>query len=137
MKQPRSRIATLLAERTLREGTSPRLMKKVAAYLLSEHRVGELASILRDVQADWAKSGYVEVLATTAHPLGVRARQEIKQQMRGLYPQAKQIVVSEVLDPTTIGGVTLHVADKQFDVSVRSKLHMFQQAALSKQEGIR
>ena len=43
--------------------------REVAAYLLSEGRVGELDSLMRDVQAKWANKGYVEVLARSAYPL--------------------------------------------------------------------
>ena len=75
MKAPRTRIASTIADRTLNSGQSGQesaaksVAKEVAAYLLAENRVGELDSILRDVQADWAEAGYVEVLASSAFPL--------------------------------------------------------------------
>ncbi len=89
MKQPRSRIADLIAEKTIAGEASPRFVSELAAYLLSERRVGELASIMRDVQADWAEAGYVEVLAASAHQLTTQTRQDIEKRIRALYPHAK------------------------------------------------
>ena len=58
MKTPRTRIAGVVADRTLKSGVvSQQLSRELAAYLLSERRTGELDSILRDVRADWAKAG--------------------------------------------------------------------------------
>src|SRR3954470_20768755 len=105
MKTPRTRIASTIADRTLKAGASADVAREVAAYLLAENRVGELDSILRDVQADWAEAGYVEVLASSAHPLSADVRANITKQVKSLYPDAKQVIVTEVPDPTVIGGV--------------------------------
>jgi F0F1-type ATP synthase delta subunit len=127
MKTPRNRISSTIADRTLKSGSSAKLAKEVAAYLLSENRVGELDSVLRDVQADWAKAGYVEVLASSAHPLSADVRANITKQVKGLYPDAKQVIVTEVPDLTVIGGVRLSLANQQLDLSVRAKLNKFKQ----------
>jgi hypothetical protein len=49
MKTSRVRIAGTIADQTLANGTSKQYAREVAAYLLSEGRVGELDSLLRDV----------------------------------------------------------------------------------------
>lgn len=133
MRQPRTKLARLIAERTLRQGSSKRLAKEVAAYLLHEGRVNELDSVLRDVQADWATAGHVEVLARTAHPLTPKLRSEIVRQFKPLYPGAK-VSVTEISDPTVLGGVQLSLADRQLDLSIRNKLDHFRQAALAGKE---
>lgn len=127
MKQPRTRIARLIADKTLQSGVSTRFVKAVAAYLLSERRTGEVASIMRDVQADWAESGYVEVIARSAYPLNQVAKQDITKQVKALYPRAKQVAITEVLDPGLIGGVRLELANRQLDLSVQAKLNKFKQ----------
>jgi F-type H+-transporting ATPase subunit delta len=133
MKTSRTRIASVVADRTLKSGTSAGVAKEVAAYLLSEGRVGELDSILRDVQADWATAGYVEVLAASAHPLSSDVRANITKQIRSLYPAATQIIVTEVLDPEIIGGVRLSLANQQLDLSVEAKLNKFKQLTAGKE----
>jgi len=132
MKAPRTRIASTIAGRTLKGDDVKRVSREVAAYLLSEGRVNELNSVLRDVQADWAKAGYVEVLASSAHPLTADTKRDIEAQVRGLFPQAEQIVVTEVHDPTVIGGVRLSLANQQLDMSVESKLNKFKQLTEAK-----
>jgi len=135
MKTPRTRIAGVVADRTLKSGVvSQQLSRELAAYLLSERRTGELDSILRDVRADWAKAGYVEVVARSAHQLSDTVRADIERQAESLYPAAKQIVVSQVLDPEVIGGVRLTIIDRQLDLSVETTLHRFKQLTLSGKE---
>jgi len=127
MKTPRTRLAGAIADRTLKDGASPKLAQEIAAYLLSEGRVSELNSILRDVQADWANAGYVEVLAASAHALSSEVKANITKQAKSLFPAAKQIVVTEVHDPSVIGGVRLNLANQQLDLSVEAKLNQFKQ----------
>jgi F0F1-type ATP synthase delta subunit len=127
MKTPRTRIAHLIADRTLSKGASKQLSKEVAAYLLSERRTHELNSVLRDIQADWATAGHVEVVATSAHPLTAEVKANITKQVKSLYPDAKSIVVTEGHDPEVIGGVRLALANQQLDLSVEAKLNKFKQ----------
>jgi F0F1-type ATP synthase delta subunit len=131
MKQPRTKLARLIADKTLQNGISTRLSTEVAAYLLAEHRVNELDSVLRDVQADWAESGQVEVIARSAHALPAQAKADIIKRIKPLYPNAQRIIVTELHDPTVIGGVRLNLADRQLDLSVRSKLDIFKQRAIA------
>jgi F0F1-type ATP synthase delta subunit len=134
MKTPRTKIARTIADKTLSKGVSKRLSKEVAAYLLSERRVNELDSVLRDVQVDWAEAGYVEVVATSAHPLTAANRSDITKQIKRIYPQAKRIIVTEVHDSKVIGSVRLSLADRLLDLSVESKLNKFKQLTAAGKE---
>jgi F0F1-type ATP synthase delta subunit len=127
MKTPRTRIAATVADQTLANGASKEYAREVAAYLLAEGRVGELDSLLRDVQANWAAQGYVEVLARSRYPLTDGVTADITAQVRSLYPDAKTVVVTEVADPSVIGGVQLSLANQQLDLSVEAKLNKFKQ----------
>ncbi len=126
MKQPRSKIAQLVADKTLK-GSSKRFNRELAAYLLSEHRVNELDSLLRDVQHDWAEAGYVEVLARSARPLSPAVKADIKRRIKQVYPQAKKIIITEIHDPAVVGGAKLQLADQQLDISVAADLARFRQ----------
>jgi F-type H+-transporting ATPase subunit O len=127
MKAPRTRIASTIAAHTFYDGISKAYSKQIAALLLSDGRVDELDSLLRDVQADWALHGYVEVLARSAHPLSEEVRRDIRAQVKKLYPKADTVVVTEVADPAVIGGVQLDLADRQLNLSVAAKLNRFKQ----------
>lgn len=126
-KVPRPYIAGVLADHTLKGGASKHLSRSVAAYLMNEHRVQELDSILRDVMDDWAKSGYLEVLAYSAHPLTPVLKEDIVARIKAASPQAKQVVVTEQYDPDVVGGVRLRLANRQLDLSVENKLNQFKQ----------
>lgn len=129
MKAPRTRLARLIADTTLKQGVSRRLNKEVAAYLLTEGRVAELDSLLRDVQADWAEAGHVEVTARSAHPLTSSVRNDIKREVKKVHPGAQTIVINEVNDPDIVGGVRLNLPNRQLDLSIRTKLNMFKRLA--------
>ncbi len=127
MKQPRTKIAHAVAQRTLQRGVSRAYSRQLAAYLLSERRVNELNSLLRDIQADWAEAGHVEVIASSAHVLPSSAQSLIKRRFKQLYPRAKSVNVRMIHDPEVIGGVQLRLADRQLDLSIEAKLNRFKQ----------
>ena len=127
MKTPRVRIASTIADQTLSEGASKEYAREVAAYLLSEDRVDELESLLRDIQADWAERGYVEVLARSAHPITEEVRSDIADRIRPLFPASDTIRVTDIIDSSVIGGVRIQLADRQLDLSVEAKLNTFKQ----------
>ncbi len=127
MKHPRTKIAQLIADKTLKSGSSKKLSQEIAAYLLAEGRINELDSVLRDVQADWAAAGFVEVIAASAHPLTTSTKADITKQVTKLCPAAKKIIVTEVHDPEVVGGVRLNLANQQLDLSVEAKLNKFRQ----------
>lgn len=127
MKSARLALADYLAERSLKSGLNRRLSRQVAAYLLSERRTSELNSLMRDVQADWATDGYVEVLASSAHPLSPALKKDIATSVRRLFPKAAKVQITDTLDPSIIGGVRLSLANQQWDLSVKAKLNKFKQ----------
>lgn len=126
-KLPRHELAAVLAEQSLGRVNVQKFSDEIAAYLLSERRTGELDSLLRDIMQYRADHGIVEVLAVSGHPLTNKVRGDIEAQIRELYPAAKQIIVTHILDGTVIGGVRLELANQQLDLSVRAKLNRFKQ----------
>ena len=126
-KLPRRLVATAIAQRTLKPIPARQLAQEIAAYLLVNRRVSQLESVLRDVMQYRADQGIVEVLASAAHPLTDAVRADITAQLRGLYPDAKQIIISENLDDSLVGNIRLELANKQFDASFRTKLNHFKQ----------
>lgn len=134
MKQSRTKLAQAIADKTLAGGVTKGYAREVAAYLLSEGRVGELDSILRDVQADWAEAGYVEVEAASAHSLTAEIRAEITAQVKRRYPAAKTVAITERHDPEVIGGVRVSLANEQLDLSIEAKLNKFKQLTVAGKE---
>lgn len=127
MKLSRVSIAHTIADKALKSGVTPQLSQEVAAYLLTEGRVNELSSVMRDVQAELEQEGYVEVVARSAHDLDQSNRESITSRVKSIFPNAKQIIITEIHDPNVIGGVRLSLANQQLDLSVEAKLNKFKQ----------
>jgi F0F1-type ATP synthase delta subunit len=128
MKTPRSQITPVLANLTLKSGTSAkRLGQEIAAYLLDENRVSELDSLMRDVVAYRADEGIVEVNVVSAHELTPAARKDVEREVRQQFPKAKRVIVGERIDAELLGGVRLELVDRQLDLTLRSKLNHFKE----------
>lgn len=102
-------------------------IRSVASYLLETGRSRELDSILRDISADWARTGYPEALVRTVFPLAPEARAAVGKTVKQLYPKAERVLVTEINDPQVIGGAQISVADQQLDLSVAGRLNKFKQ----------
>jgi F0F1-type ATP synthase delta subunit len=131
MKQPSTKIARYLADDTLKNGKTKKLSREIAAYLLTEKRLNDLDSILRDTQQYWADSGYVEVDAVSAYPISAKVEKDIKTKIKKLYPNAKTIKIDHDRDENVIAGVRLELANQQLDLSVETKLNKFKQLSVS------
>ena len=127
MKTSRVVIAHTIADKALKDGVTTQLSKEVAAYLLTEGRVNELSSVMRDVKADLEVAGFVEVVARSAHDLDQANKDSILENTRAIFPAAKEIIITEIHDPNVIGGVRLSLANQQLDLSVEAKLNKFKQ----------
>ncbi|MDB5169791.1 MAG: synthase delta subunit [Candidatus Saccharibacteria bacterium] len=130
-KLPRHDIAKVLAERSLGRVNAKTFSDQIAAYLLSERRTAELEPLLRDIMQYRADQGIVEVIAVSVHPLTAAVRSDIERQVKKTVPTAKQIIISEELQPDLVGGVRLELPNQQLDLSVRAKLSRFKQLTTS------
>jgi F0F1-type ATP synthase delta subunit len=127
IKTPRHDIAKVLAERSLGRIDGKSLSKQIASYLLSEGRTADVEPLLRDIMQYRAEAGIVEAVAVTAHPLTSELRTQVRAQVMAAIPQAKQIIISEEIRPSMLGGVRIELPTQQFDLSVRAKLSRFKQ----------
>ena len=130
MKDSRKTLAAVIARQALAGQFGPQQARAVASYLLEEGRTGELNSLLRDVQADWAAHGVVEVVAETAHELTSAVQRDIEREVRRIYPNAQQIVVTPEINPEVVGGVRLSFVDYSLDLSVAGELQKFKTVAV-------
>jgi F-type H+-transporting ATPase subunit delta len=133
-KVPRHEIADVIAKQSLQNVPSEQLAREIAAYLISQHRISELDSLVRDILQYRADHGIVEVTATSSHALNDEIRKNIRADIQELYPSAEQIIINEELDESIMGGIRLSLANQQFDASIRSKLNHFKQLTVAGKE---
>lgn len=118
----RTQIAHTVA-RLMQDGETANLAQEIAAYLMSEHRLRDLDSIMRDAaRIRYEKYGILEATATTARPLTAEAKRDIKE-----YLASKQVILNEDQNPAVVGGLRLEALDKQLDVSIKGRLNRLKQ----------
>jgi len=123
---PRQQLATVIADLSLQPKQDlDKLAKAVAAYLLENHQLNQLESLLRDVQKNWANKGFVDIQARVARPLHSDIYQDLAQPFKALYPQAKQVKVAPIIDNRVIGGANLELADQRLDITIARRLRRF------------
>ena len=130
MKSSRSAMAKVISQK-ISQPESKTSAKDIAQYLLNEKRVGDLDSLMRDIQQIRVDQGIIEINALSAHQLGPQSISEIKTLIKKLYPNSRQIIINKTVDPDVVGGVRLVMANEQLDLSVRYKLSKFKQLTTS------
>src|SRR6185436_4810292 len=125
MKVPRAQVAEAIAKKTLKEHDPAVLAREIAAYLLTENRVQDLDSLMRDVLAYRQERGVVEATVMSAHDFDKTVENEVKALLEAHYPDAKHVIVRQAHEPSVIGGLKIQLANEQLDLSVRAKLDTF------------
>jgi len=122
----RQQLAHLIAKLSLEDkADNHKLAKSVAAYLLENHQINQLESLLRDVQKAWADMGFVDIQARVARPLQSKIYKDLATPFRALYPSAKEVQVAPIIDHRVIGGANLELADQRLDISISRRLRRF------------
>lgn len=121
-----TRLQLARAISTLMTKNEPNLASKLAAYLVTEGRIKELESLMRDVaRLRHDQNGLLEITVISAHPLTSSIRDEIKQ----LLPAKSQLIHEELL-PGVIGGVRLETVDTNIDLTITTRLNRLKQGVL-------
>lgn len=119
----RRAIARVIAAKLLTEpARRSHWLRATAAYLV-EHTMAHTADLLmNDIAHEiFVQSGKLFVDVTSARPLTVSVREDLARMLQEA-TQAKQITLSEHVDPSLIGGVVAQTPSAQLDLSVRTRL---------------
>jgi F0F1-type ATP synthase delta subunit len=135
MNLTRSQLASAISSYTYKKGVTKPLAKEVANILLKTKKTGSLNSLLRDIELNWAKLGYVDVIARSAYPLSPQVKTDIKNLVIKNYPNTKNVKIIESLDASVVAGVVLEFPDKQLDITIATKMAQFKNYAVSEEKG--
>lgn len=134
MKKPsRQQIAQMIADRINSGADEATLARSLAAYLIAERRTKELEPLLRDVMKIRADRGTTEMTTASAYQLSSEVKDHIRKLLATDTSQVNSVIMNELIDPHVIGGVQIETADKQLDLTIRSRLNRLKQ--LTTQEG--
>ncbi len=104
---------------------SDQLAKVLAAYLLDIRQTRELPKLMRAVQDVLAQRGRTQIEIVSAHQVSQDLKQQIKQAFGAQNP-----IFHQTIDPKIVGGFQAFSAEKQLDLSVRTKLNRFKTAVI-------
>lgn len=108
--------------RSLESGaTADALTAQLAGFLVETRRTREAALIVRDIETLLASSGTVLGTVTSAFSLDAATKKAIEQRI-ATETGAKDVSLSETVDPSIIGGYKVRIPGKELDQSVATQL---------------
>jgi F-type H+-transporting ATPase subunit delta len=122
-KASRRVIARTVAAKLLSEPNQRKhWVQALAAYLIETRRADEIDLIVNDIARElFEQRGELVVDVTSARPLTDPVRKELKSLLKEV-TDAKEVLLSESVDSSLIGGLIARTPDAQLDASVRTKL---------------
>jgi F-type H+-transporting ATPase subunit delta len=96
------------------------------SLLLERDRLGHLPGIVSCYRRllNEAK-GRVEAKVVSAAALNIEMAEQVREQLRGL--SGKDVVMKQEVDPSLLGGMTVELAGKVYDGSIRTQLEKMKQ----------
>lgn len=115
----RMEVARYVAQ-NLSQGRTQAL-NEAAAWLISGGQVRQARYLASDVARIVAKSGYLYIVVTTAQPLSSDTKAKIESYLKTV-TGAITIEMSEIINPSIIGGVRIETPTAVLDGTVYTKL---------------
>lgn len=126
-KPTRKTLAKALLPAVNKSTDPAKLAKTIARYLVESRQVSEVDGLIRDIVKLREQQGIIEVVVTSAFPINQSLRRDIRSLISKKYHDA-QVIISEVIDPSVIGGIKLETSEQQLDETVQAKLKSLKQA---------
>jgi F-type H+-transporting ATPase subunit delta len=108
------------------DALTPRLgisreVRNLVAVIIDHRRVGELTSIVRQVEQELSdRLGFADVEITSARPLGNNEKRILEQQIQGR--TGKNVRASYTEDAALLGGAVVRVGSTIYDGSIQGQL---------------
>lgn len=98
-------------------------VKKIVSVLAKNHDLSQEKSIISHFSKIWNdESGIVEASVSTAKKIDEKSLAMVKKHIKD-DTGAKEVIISEKIDKSIIGGVVLEYDNKVFDNSLRTKIN--------------
>jgi F-type H+-transporting ATPase subunit delta len=117
-------IARIVAQKLVQEpARQDYWIRVLAAYLIENKRINQADLIINDIEHElYIQDGQLLVNVTSARPLTTSVRSALTKLLTDR-TQAKQVTLTEDVDPSLIGGLVARTADAEMDASIRTKLN--------------
>lgn len=97
------------------------LLAQLAGYLVETKRTKELDLVLRDIDFNLAEKGFVNVVITSAYDLSAETKKSLEAFVKRK-TQAKQVSLSNLVDPAVLGGIKIATSGRELDQTVAHQL---------------
>lgn len=125
MSTSREQLAEIIGEKTMSITNTEKLARAVAAYIATESKPIDLASLTRDVMQYRLEHGVVEATVVSAHELNAIVIKDVKGLLKEHFPSAKKFIIDSRIDESLVGGIRIELPRETLDLTVRSKLNRF------------
>ena len=104
-------------------GHSVQDVAKVAAQeIIAQRWLRDIDAILRDVSAELlTEQKHLEAEVTSAHDISKELRKSITSFLTDRY-EAKTVALTDIVDPSIIGGLVIKTPNEELDASIKTKL---------------
>jgi len=99
------------------------LIRSLAAFLVEAKQTNALDMVLADISKELASRGHVAAEVVSARELSASARQAVTALVQSA-TNARSVELSERIEPSLIGGMTLRVPGRELDSTVKRQLQL-------------
>lgn len=111
----RTKLARFVVDRLIKGDRE--CLRELAAYLIDTGRVREADLIVREIMEQYEARGIIAATVTSAEPID----EALKSQIATLL-DAKQLDLTEKLEPHVLGGIFLETPSRQLDATIAHRL---------------
>ncbi len=119
----RRSLARYAADQLLNGNSAKNVAERLAAALIASRREKDASLLLDDINYELQNRGHLaSATLTTAHPLSASLKNEVASLVKKL-AKVRQVILTEQIDRTVIGGVRIQTADRTWDKTVTAELN--------------
>jgi F0F1-type ATP synthase delta subunit len=119
----RRKITGHIADQLALGKPAKKLIRELAAYLVSARRTKELDLIVRDIEYELTKRGIVLARVTTAFDLQAATRSAVTKLIKER-TNAKTIELEQYIDPAVLGGFKIDLPGLKMDATIAHRLNV-------------
>lgn len=117
----RRRIADHIASELVDGKNKKLLLQQLAGFLVDTGRTKELDLIIRDIEFSLAEKGHVQASVISAFDLTAEVKKELEAFVKSK-TDATKVSLSNMVDPSVIGGVKITIPGRELDQTVAHQL---------------
>jgi F-type H+-transporting ATPase subunit delta len=117
----RRAVAEYIATGLIEGQSKKKLLRQLAGYLVDAKRTSELELIIRDIEFSLSEKGIVQASIVSAFDLTAETKKALEAFVK-TKTNATHVSLSNMVDPTVLGGVKIVTPGRELDQTVARQL---------------